>query len=329
MLANYGVANGYQLWFMQNDYNKLLVYYGRDVCEGKCAAFKRKKPKDKLDHAECTNFDIGDISSKPDHAECSSKPATKKNGQLSTTIGRDGNNQMYLLAWAVVRVENKDNWAWFLSLLQEYLELRYGGGLTVISNGHKLSFKLEDTITPFVRKKLEYLKEKQRSWLVYPSAFREVEVRRGDYGYGVNLHTKKCGCKFWELSGIPCVHDMTSYYHMNMDPELGTVPNSSVEQSIPTAGKPPQIPNNSKGKGIDMGTKKGNTNVLAGSSKKRGTTRIGSLIKRGEDNQVTSGGSMGNLTAKEYQHKMDMAALAEVQREIATEEAEQERIRQI
>ncbi|GKF61471.1 hypothetical protein Tco_0181525 [Tanacetum coccineum] len=53
-----------------------------------------------------------------------------------------------------------------------------------------------DTITPSVRKKLEYLKEKQRSWLIYPSAFREVEVRRGNYGYGVNLHTKKCGCKF-------------------------------------------------------------------------------------------------------------------------------------
>ncbi|GJR95747.1 zinc finger, PMZ-type containing protein [Tanacetum coccineum] len=63
--------------------------------------------------------------------------------------------------------------------------------------------------------------KKQRSWLVYPSAFRKVEVRRGDYGYGVNLHIKKCGCNFWELSGIPCVHAMAAYYHMNMDPELG------------------------------------------------------------------------------------------------------------
>nr|GEU35269.1 hypothetical protein [Tanacetum cinerariifolium] len=105
MLANYGVANGYELWFMQNDY-------------GKCVAFEGKKPKDKHDHAECTNSDIGDSSSTPDHAECSSKPATKKNG-----------------------VEDKDNWAWFMPLLQEDLELRYGRGLTVISDGHKMDME--------------------------------------------------------------------------------------------------------------------------------------------------------------------------------------------
>ncbi|GKF76272.1 hypothetical protein Tco_0225716, partial [Tanacetum coccineum] len=79
-------------------------------------------------------------------------------------------------------------------------------------------------------------------------------------------------------------------------PGLGT---SSKSQTVPTTSKPLHIPNNSKGKEIDMGTKKrGNNNVLVGSSKKRGTIRIGSPIKRGEDNQVTEGGSMGNLTAE-------------------------------
>ncbi|GKC60244.1 retrovirus-related pol polyprotein from transposon TNT 1-94 [Tanacetum coccineum] len=58
-------------------------------------------------------------------------------GQLLTAIGRDGNNHMYPIAWAMVGVENKDNWAWFMSLLQEDLELGYGGGLTVISDRHK------------------------------------------------------------------------------------------------------------------------------------------------------------------------------------------------
>ncbi|GJY39979.1 zinc finger, PMZ-type containing protein, partial [Tanacetum coccineum] len=226
-------------------------------------------------------------------------------GQLLIAIGRDGNNQMYQIAWAVVSVENKDNWAWFLSLLQEDLELGYGGGLTLISDGYKMeqikeldpaahkwlvernpnswckaffemdrcsaafengisesfnskivparvSFKLEDTITPYFRKRLELLKDKQRSWLVYLSGFREVEVKRGDYAYGVNLHTKQCGCRFWELSGIPRVHAMAPYYHMNMEPELG-----------------------------------------------------------------------------EYQNKMDMKALAEVEMKNAAEEAEQVRIRQI
>lgn len=57
--------------------------------------------------------------------------------------------------------------------------------------------------------------------MVYPSGFREVEVRRGDEAYGVNLHTKKCLCRMWELSGIPCVHAVAAYMHMKMDPDLG------------------------------------------------------------------------------------------------------------
>ncbi|GJS89380.1 zinc finger, CCHC-type containing protein [Tanacetum coccineum] len=477
--------------------------------EGKCAAFKVKKPKDKNHDVDCsTNSDKADCSSKPDHAECSSKPETKKNGRTSEAIkerwtkacalydhkeglvehydklweyrqailesypgstcqletedkdddtiyfkrmyicfkamGRDGNNQMYPLAWVVVGVENKDNWAWFLSLLQEDLKLGYGGGLTILSDGHKACLffwllyqylvfflpdsehkqctrhiyanfkrkwsglqykrlfwgaaactveqqflqkmeqikeldptahkwiipargkpiitmlediriylmqrmchmnKLEDTITPSVKRQLEYLKERQRNWLVYPSGYRE------------------------ELSGILCVHAMAAYYHMNMDPELGVnefyskqqwynayqysirpVPGSNLwkpyENPSPLPpierkrrGKPRKqrikhpieddnhvsrvgkIPNNkgkgplnSKDKGIDMSTtKRGNINVLGGSSKKRGTIRIRSPIKRGEDNQVTKGDSMGDcyLTTTEYQHKMDIKALAE------------------
>nr|GEU96719.1 hypothetical protein [Tanacetum cinerariifolium] len=52
MLANYGVHNGYQLWYMHNDPNKLLAFCGRDVSEGKCAGLKGKKPKE-VDLDEC------------------------------------------------------------------------------------------------------------------------------------------------------------------------------------------------------------------------------------------------------------------------------------
>ncbi|GJU86601.1 zinc finger, PMZ-type containing protein [Tanacetum coccineum] len=257
----------------ENDHSKLLVYCGGDVSEGKCAFFKGKKPKDKTKDVDCsTNSDKGDTL---DDVECSSKPVAKKNGRSSEAMkerwktkdmdddGKITFQRMYICfkgikqGWldacrkVVVGVENKDNWAWFLSLLQKDLELGYGGGLTLISDGHKgllevvadvlqplkmdlhnvknQSFKLEDTVTPSVRKRLELLKDKQRS------------------------------------------------------------------------------------------------------SKKRGTIRIGSPIKRGEENQLTEGGSMddGNLNAEEYQNKIDMEALAEVERENAAEEAEQERIRQI
>ncbi|GKB64869.1 hypothetical protein Tco_0921055, partial [Tanacetum coccineum] len=516
MLANYGVSNGYQLWFMQNDHSKLLVYCGRNC--------KRAKT--------CTLYDhegglIEHYSKLWEYRQAVLEYNPGSTCHLETEDKDDG--KIYFKRMYICFKGIKQGWldacrkvigldGCFLThtckgqLLTaiEDLELGYGGGVTVISDGHKglieavasilpdsehmqcarhiyanfkkkwsglqykrlfwgatsctadsqfllkmeeikeldlaaykwlvernpnswcraffemdrcsavfkngisesfnarivpargkpiitmlediriyvmqrmchmnkVLVKLEDTITPSIRKRLEYLKEKQ-SWVVYPSRFREVEVRRGDYAYGFNLRTKQCGCRFWELSGIPCVHAMAAYYHMKMEPKLGVnnflskqswynayqysirpVPGSKlwktydnpspyppIERKRPgrprkqriihpteddnrvtrlgrvmhchtcwevghnkkgcqnqprpkplglatTIGKPPQIPTNSKGKGIDMGTKKrGNTNVMAGSSKKRGTIRIGSPIKRGEDNQVTEDTSMGD-----------------------------------
>ncbi|GJT82983.1 retrovirus-related pol polyprotein from transposon TNT 1-94 [Tanacetum coccineum] len=56
-------------------------------------------------------------------------------GKLLTAMRRDANNQMFLIAWSVVSVENKNNWCWFLSLLHD--DLGRGSGLTIISDAHK------------------------------------------------------------------------------------------------------------------------------------------------------------------------------------------------
>ena len=32
-------------------------------------------------------------------------------------VGRDGNDQMLPLSYAVVKVENKETWSWFLNLM--------------------------------------------------------------------------------------------------------------------------------------------------------------------------------------------------------------------
>ncbi|GKE85310.1 zinc finger, PMZ-type containing protein, partial [Tanacetum coccineum] len=54
-----------------------------------------------------------------------------------------------------------------------------------------------------------------------PSGFQELEVRKGDESYGVNLVTKQCQCRFWTISGISCVHAVAGYMHLNRDPYVG------------------------------------------------------------------------------------------------------------
>lgn len=61
-------------------------------------------------------------------------------GELLTAVGRDGNNQVYPIAWGVVDVENKDNWQWFMELLVDDLGLQLGGGLTILSDQHKVQY---------------------------------------------------------------------------------------------------------------------------------------------------------------------------------------------
>ncbi|GJW56744.1 zinc finger, PMZ-type containing protein [Tanacetum coccineum] len=61
----------------------------------------------------------------------------------------------------------------------------------------------------------------QSNWVVIPSGFQELEVRKGNESYGVNLVRKQCQCRFWEISGIPCVHAIAGYMHLNRDPDVG------------------------------------------------------------------------------------------------------------
>ncbi|XP_052736711.1 uncharacterized protein LOC128197902 [Vigna angularis] len=60
-------------------------------------------------------------------------------GELLTAVGRDPNDQMLPLAYAVVEVENKDSWTWFLQLLIEDLGgSEVCGGCTWMSDQQKV-----------------------------------------------------------------------------------------------------------------------------------------------------------------------------------------------
>nr|KAJ0198910.1 hypothetical protein LSAT_V11C600331390 [Lactuca sativa] len=222
-------------------------------------------------------------------------------GELLTTIGRDANNQVYPIAWAVVNIENKANWKWFLELLTEDLNLLDGGGFTVISDQHKGLLEATKEILPNVehrqcarhiyanfrktysgvefknmfwaaslstveseflrkmddikevnpnayehliardphtwcktyfrtdvaceavengiadcfnviildaRKKplLAMFEEIRLNWNVNPSGPSIFEAMNGLEGYVVNLQSRVCSYRLWDISGIPCVH---------------------------------------------------------------------------------------------------------------------------
>ena len=55
---------------------------------------------------------------------CFFKGAT--NGELMCAVGRDANNQIYPVAWAVVEKENNDSWDWFCDIL--FRDLGAGDG---------------------------------------------------------------------------------------------------------------------------------------------------------------------------------------------------------
>ncbi|CAN1156938.1 hypothetical protein LINPERHAP2_LOCUS21242 [Linum perenne] len=44
-------------------------------------------------------------------------------GMILTAVGKDGNHQMFPIAWAVVEGENRDSWGWFIEIIQEELNL--------------------------------------------------------------------------------------------------------------------------------------------------------------------------------------------------------------
>ncbi|GJV68193.1 pentatricopeptide repeat-containing protein [Tanacetum coccineum] len=70
-------------------------------------------------------------------------------GEILTAVGRDGNNQIYHVAWAIVNVKNKENWCWFLSLLGEDLEFPDGSGLTLMSDQHKGLIEAVKQVMPY------------------------------------------------------------------------------------------------------------------------------------------------------------------------------------
>ncbi|XP_010525342.1 PREDICTED: uncharacterized protein LOC104803158 [Tarenaya hassleriana] len=74
--------------------------------------------------------------------------------ELLTAVGRDANDQMYHVAWAIVDVENKINWEWFLTLLVDDLNLGVGQGFTMVSDQQKGLIQAMKNILPYAEHRI-------------------------------------------------------------------------------------------------------------------------------------------------------------------------------
>ncbi|KAL4583200.1 hypothetical protein LXL04_007767 [Taraxacum kok-saghyz] len=107
LLANYAVKHGYPLWFEKTDKKQILVNCGQN--------------------REKMSFQTLGIM------------AGICKGELLSAVGRDANDNIYPLAWAIVVVENKELWQWFLDLLMNDIQGGNGGGLTIMSDASAAS----------------------------------------------------------------------------------------------------------------------------------------------------------------------------------------------
>ncbi|BFG29590.1 hypothetical protein CerSpe_158640 [Prunus speciosa] len=69
-------------------------------------------------------------------------------GQVLTAVGVDGNNGMYPVAYAVVELESKSSWIWFLELLIADLKIENGKAWVIISDKQKGIIPEIETLLP-------------------------------------------------------------------------------------------------------------------------------------------------------------------------------------
>nr|KAJ0211080.1 hypothetical protein LSAT_V11C400212470 [Lactuca sativa] len=185
-LSCYAVANGYDLWYENNDKTRLLVRNAKKLALSEVEGSLKENYAKLWDYvAEIRRANPGShvevfLEPQPDNTVvfdrfyvrfkgvvygwldgcrnvigvdgCFLKGVCR--GELLSAMGRDANNNIYPLAWAVVNVENKRTWKWFLDNLMDDIGRGNGHGIKILSNGHKGLFKAVKERLPDVEHRL-------------------------------------------------------------------------------------------------------------------------------------------------------------------------------
>ncbi|XP_058733914.1 uncharacterized protein LOC131605589 [Vicia villosa] len=140
-------------------------------------------------------------------------------GQLMAVVGRDGNNKIYPIAYAVVEAETKDSWEWFINILMEDLESLNHRAYAFISDQQKGLVPAVQSVSVHVeqrlcvkhlygnwKKKYPGLELKEIMW----SAARATTVAAWERAM---LRMKSLNKAAWkEMNDIPAQHWSRSHF---------------------------------------------------------------------------------------------------------------------
>ncbi|KAL7166774.1 hypothetical protein ACSBR2_037452 [Camellia fascicularis] len=123
---------------------------------------------------------------------------------------------------------------------------------------HRIQIKKEGMekytgeICPSIVKDLEALKVQARNYFVTYYGDKKFEVDCGDTTLIIDLKEKKCSCRMWDLTGIPCKHAISSIFVQREKPEDYVHPYYRLPAVAPPLyrkqpGRPPKM----RKKGID------------------------------------------------------------------------------
>ncbi|GKA69081.1 mutator type transposase [Tanacetum coccineum] len=147
-------------------------------------------------------------------------------GQILTAVGVDANNGIYLVAYAIVEAESKASWCWFLNLLREDLGIKANFNYTFISDRQKGLIKATTSVFPTKATSVGEFKKKMDELKSYNSDsydwLMKIPLEQGIRAYFSGR--AKCDLllnnicvvfnRKWDLTRIPCKHDVAAIYNM-------------------------------------------------------------------------------------------------------------------
>ncbi|XP_057808518.1 uncharacterized protein LOC131022996 [Salvia miltiorrhiza] len=78
--------------------------------------------------------------------------------------------------------------------------------------------KVEDTLCPLIRKKLDKLSADSKHCMPYPALGGKFEIHIEGDKFVVHVENRTCTCRVWQTVGIPCLHAIAAIEFMEHDP---------------------------------------------------------------------------------------------------------------